>query len=208
LANPRAFSARLPLIENHPYFQTVDIQRDIDVSLAAKLAEVSLEDFKALNPSINRPVILAAGTPHILLPWDNAVVFQRNLAAYGGGQLASWTVWLAPLTMKPAAAAKRIGMTEAELRRINNIPLRVSIKAGSSLLVPRSLRNEANVAEHVADNGQLSLAPDAKLKRKAGKAGNVRKAGKTLAQNKVKPKISHQQARLKVSRATRVAKNL
>src|SRR5665647_945560 len=171
LANPRAFSARLPLIENHPYFQTVDIQRDIDVSLAAKLAEVSLEDFKALNPSINRPVILAAGSPHILLPWDNAVVFQRNLAAYGGGQLASWTVWLAPVTMKPAAAAKRVGMTEAELRRVNKIPPRLLIKAGSSLLVPRSLRNEVNVAEHVADNGQLSLTPDAILKRKAGKSG-------------------------------------
>lgn len=208
LTNPQAFSARLPLIENHPYFQTVEIQKDIDVSLAAKLAEVNLEDFKALNPSINRPVILAAGTPLILLPWDNATVFQRNLTAYGGGQLASWTVWLAPVTMKPAVAAKRIGMTEAELRRINNIPLRVSIKAGSSLLVPRSLSNEANVAVHLADNGQLSLTPDAKLKRKAGKSGNLRKAGKTLAKSQVKPKISIQQTRHKVSRATRVAKIL
>src|SRR5665647_3268650 len=171
VANPQSFRARLPLIENHPYFQTVDFLRDIDVSLAAKLAEVSVEDFKALNPSINRPVILAAGSPHILLPWDNAVVFQRNLAAYGGGQLASWTVWLAPVTMKPAAAAKRVGMTEAELRRVNKIPPRLLIKAGSSLLVPRSLRNEVNVAEHVADNGQLSLTPDAILKRKAGKSG-------------------------------------
>jgi len=208
VANPQSFRARLPLIENHPYFQTVDIQRDIDVSLAAKLAEVSVEDFKALNPSINRPVILAAGSPYILLPWDNAIVFQRNLATYAGGQLASWTVWLAPVTMKPAAAAKRIGMTEAELRRINNIPLRVSIKAGSSLLVPRSLRNEVNVAEHVADNGQLSLTPDAILKRKAGKSGKARKAGKTLAQSKAKPKIGIQQARHKASKTIRVAKNL
>ena len=208
VANPQAFRAQLPLIGNHPYFQAVDIQRDIDVSLAARLAEVSVEDFKALNPSINRPVILAAGSPYILLPWDNAIVFQRNLATYAGGQLASWTVWLAPVTMKPAAAAKRIGMTEAELRRINNIPLRVSIKAGSSLLVPRSLRNEVNVAEHVADNGQLSLTPDAILKRKAGKPGKARKAGKTLAQSKTKPKIGTQQARHKLSKATRVAKNL
>ncbi len=44
------------------------IERDIDVELAAKLADVSLEDFKALNPQMNRPVILAAGTPQILLP--------------------------------------------------------------------------------------------------------------------------------------------
>jgi membrane-bound lytic murein transglycosylase D len=32
----------------------VDITRDIDVELAARLADVKLEDFKALNPSANR----------------------------------------------------------------------------------------------------------------------------------------------------------
>ncbi len=31
---------------------------------------------------MHRPVILAAGTPQILLPWDNAKVFQRNFEAY------------------------------------------------------------------------------------------------------------------------------
>ena len=82
VANPEALRAELPLIENHPYFQSVTVSRDIDVSLAARLADVSIEDFKALNPSMNRPVILAAGTPEILLPWDNANVFQRNFEAY------------------------------------------------------------------------------------------------------------------------------
>ena len=171
VANPKAFKSSLPLIENHPFFQTVDIKRDIDVALAARLAEVSVEDFKALNPSINRPVILAAGTPQILLPWDNAATYQRNLEAYGGGRLASWTVWAAPTTMQPAEAAKRVGMVESELRSVNNIPLRMVIRAGSSLLVPRSVRVETDVAEHVADNGQLSLAPEVILKRTVLKAG-------------------------------------
>ena len=81
VANPQAYSTELPLIENHPYFQQVQITRDIDVVLAARLADIKLEDFKALNPSAHRPVILAAGTPQILLPWDNATVFQRNFEA-------------------------------------------------------------------------------------------------------------------------------
>ncbi|MFZ3126982.1 MAG: transglycosylase SLT domain-containing protein, partial [Rhodoferax sp.] len=84
VSQPEAFNSTLPLIENHPYFQSVTIRRDIDVSLAARLAEVPLNDFKALNPSINRPVIMAAGTPQILLPWDNAEIFQSNLEAYSG----------------------------------------------------------------------------------------------------------------------------
>ena len=171
VSSPEAFNSKLPLIENHPFFETVTIKRDIDVALAAKLANVPLEDFKALNPSANRPVILAAGTPQILLPWDNAAVFQSNLESYGVGRLASWTVWIAPTTLKPAEAAKRVGMSEGELRAVNNIPPRVLIKAGSSLLVPRGDQTRQDVAVHVADNGQIGLAPEILTRRTVIKAG-------------------------------------
>lgn len=177
VGQPSAFNSKLPLIENHPYFQSVTIRRDIDVVLAAKLAEVPLDDFKALNPSINRPVIMASGTPQILLPWDNAEVFQSNLESYSGGRLASWTVWVAPTTMRPADAAKRVGMSETEFRTVNAIPPKVVIKAGSSLLVPRSEAIKDDVAVKVADNGQLSLAPEVVLRRTTVKAGK----GETVA---------------------------
>jgi membrane-bound lytic murein transglycosylase D len=189
VSRPDAFSSKLPLIENHPYFQTVTIHRDIDVALAARLAEVPLEDFKALNPSINRPVIMAAGTPQVLLPWDNAEVFQSNLESYGGGRLASWTVWVAPTTMRPADAAKRVGMSEADFRSVNAIPPRVVIKAGSSLLVPRSNTMNQDVAVKVADNGQLSLAPEVVLKRTLVRAGK----GETVASIARKYKVSADQ---------------
>jgi membrane-bound lytic murein transglycosylase D len=171
VARPQDFNAKLPDIGNHPYFQTVEITRDIDVALAAKLAEVSLEDFKALNPSASRPVILAAGTPQILLPWDNAAVFERNLQGYGAGRLASWTVWIVPMAMQPRQAALRIGMPEAELRAVNNIPQRVTIKAGSTLLVPRAASVQADVTVHVAETGQLSLSREISARRSTVKAG-------------------------------------
>ena len=171
VATPEAFSAKLPVIENHPFFQTVTIARDIDVALAAKLAEVSLDDFRALNPSATRPVILAAGTPQILLPWDQAAVFQSNLEAYSGGRLASWTVWVAPSTLKTAEAARQVGMSEEEMRSLNNIPPRVMIKAGSTLLVPRGIRIDHDVALHVADNGQIDLTPEMLARRTSVKAG-------------------------------------
>jgi membrane-bound lytic murein transglycosylase D len=186
VSDPAAFNSTLPQIENHPYFQTVDIKRDIDVALAAKLAEVPLEDFKALNPSANRPVILAAGTPQILLPWDNAAIFQRNLEAYSGGRLASWTVWLAPTTMRPADAAKRVGMTEQALRSVNNIPPRVVIKAGSSLLVARAIHLETDVAMHLADNGQLSLSSLAAPRKPARRAGKAVQHARSSARPAVK----------------------
>ena len=171
VSSPENFRADLPLIENHPYFQSVVVSRDIDVRLAATLADVSIEDFKALNPSMSRPVILAAGTPQILLPWDNAKVFQRNFEAYTAGQYASWTAWSAPATMSVLEAAKRVGMSEADLRSVNSIPPRMLIKAGSVLIVPRSAKIQDDVTSHVADNGQLSLTPENVTRRTTVKAG-------------------------------------
>jgi membrane-bound lytic murein transglycosylase D len=165
IATPEAHGITLPDIGNHPYFDTVDIRRDIDVALAAKLAEVSVDDFRALNPGANKPVLLAAGTPQILLPWDNAEHFQANLEAYGGGRLASWTAWIAPTTLKAAAAAQQVGMSEAELRAVNNIPPHMLIKAGSTLLVRRPERLTTDVSDRLADSAQLSLAPEVVLRR-------------------------------------------
>ena len=160
VAAPEKFGVKLPFIPNHPFFQSVPLPRDMDVTVAAKLAQISVEDFRSLNPSAHRPVILAAGTPQILLPWDNAEIFQRNYEAFGGGRLASWTAWIAPSTMKISEAAKQAGLSELELRQINGIPPRMLIKAGSVLLIPRTAKSQSDVAIQLADNGQLSLAPE------------------------------------------------
>jgi membrane-bound lytic murein transglycosylase D len=171
VGNPPQYSVVLPSIPNHPYFQSVPLPRDMDVSVIAKLADISEQDFKALNPSAHRPVLLAAGSPKILLPWDNAEVFQRNYEASTLGRMASWTAWIAPTTMKVADAAKRVNMSEADFRAINNIPPRMIIKAGSALLVPRSAGMLGDVTAQVADNGKLDLSPEAVAKRKAASKG-------------------------------------
>ncbi|MBS7807063.1 transglycosylase SLT domain-containing protein [Variovorax sp. PCZ-1] len=170
VADPGRFNAQLPNIANHPYFQSVNLSRDMDVQLAARLAEMKVEDFRALNPSANKPVMLASGTPQILLPWDNADVFMRNLQSHRG-QAATWTAWRVPATMKAGEAAKRFGMAEDQFRSINNIPPRMLIKAGSTLLVPRgSSQLNQDVSAQVADNAQISLAPEIVLRRASVKA--------------------------------------
>ena len=177
VAQPEAFNTQLPLIQNHPYFKSVAIERDIDVAIAAKLANVSLEDFKALNPAMNRPVILAAGTPQILLPWDNATVFENNLKARPDRRLSSWTAWQAPRTMGAEEVAKQVGMSAEQLRSVNGIPARMLVKAGSTLLVQRQGKLDNDVTEHLADNGHLLLAPEVVLRKIMIKA----RSGDTLS---------------------------
>ena len=166
IAKPEAFGLQLPQLLNHPYFLSVPIEHDMDVATAASIAGMPLEEFLTLNPQMNRPVILAAGTPQVLLPYDNANRFVRELPLHRG-PLATWTAWTAPKTMKPMEAAKSVGMSETQLRDVNQIPARMLIKAGSTLLVPRGNALLADVSSHVADTAVLSLAPDAPPLRKA-----------------------------------------
>jgi len=175
VANPQAFGLALPVLQNHPYFVSVGIDRDIDLDLAARFAGVPVDEFKQLNPQMNKPVILAAGTPQVLLPYDAANRFVRAVAQHRGN-LASWTAWVAPKTVKPADAAHQVGMDEAHLRAVNNIPKGMLVKAGSTLLVPRGAHRTEDVTGHIADHASLALAPDVpplrRVSFKAGKKGD------------------------------------
>ena len=181
IARPDDFGLALPALANHPYFLSVAIERDMDVDLAARLAGMGADDFKTLNPQMNKPVILAAGTPQVLLPYDNANRFVRNIVAHRG-PLATWTAWVAPKTLRPKDAARLVGMSEARLREVNRIPPRMLVKAGSTLLVPRGERRTTDVSGHIADNATMVLAPDLpplrKMALKAGRNDSVASVAK------------------------------
>jgi membrane-bound lytic murein transglycosylase D len=89
--------------------------------------------------------------------------------------------------MSVGEAARRVGMNEGELRSINTIPPRMLIKAGSVLVVPRAPSNQQDVASHVADNGQLSLAPEVTLRRTTVKAGRNESVASIARRYKVAP---------------------
>jgi membrane-bound lytic murein transglycosylase D len=181
VARPADFGLALPPLKNHPYFLSVPIERDMDVSVATELAGIPLDEFQSLNPQMNKPVILAAGTPQVLLPYDNANLFVRRLPLHRG-PLASWTAWVVPKTVRPSEAAKTVGMSEAQLREVNRIPPRMLVKAGSTLLVPRGERRQADVSVQIADNAMMALAPDTpplrKMSLKAGRKESVASVAK------------------------------
>lgn len=166
VSRPQAFGLTLPKLENHPFFLTVPLERDIDVALVLELSGLAEDDFRALNPQLNKPVVLAAATPSLLLPYDPANRFVAALARHTGPR-ASWTAWVAPRTMQPKAVAGLVGMREAELREVNRIPPRMLVRAGSTLLVRRKAPGAPDVSERVADEARLALAPDSPPRKAA-----------------------------------------
>ena len=159
--DPAKHGLELPAIRNEPYFVALPRTRDIDVATAARLAEMPVDEFRALNPAFKRPVIVAAAQPTILLPADRAETFKANLAAFEvtGQPLASWTAYTLRENETLAQVATRVGLTEASLREANRIPPRYRLAARSTILIPRDETMEDDIgAEKIA--ASFALVPE------------------------------------------------
>lgn len=161
IATPDAYGITLLKVDNQPYFVSVAKTRDIDVKLAAQLAELPMEEFKALNPQFNRPVITGSSNTQILLPQSNAEKFKTNLAKWGHA-LSSWTAHkVTNAREKIEVIAARFHTTPQVIREVNNIPPKMVLKAGSTILVPRTGETaQKDITQDVADNATMAMAPD------------------------------------------------
>lgn len=135
--SPETYGIELPDIGSEPYFVQVFRDRDIDIQTAAKLAGMSLADFKMLNPGFNRPVIVGAHENAMLIPADNLDAFMENLAARrsSGRRVASWKTHRLQAGESLLTVAESYGMTEDEIREANRIPAGRRVAENSLLLV-------------------------------------------------------------------------
>jgi membrane-bound lytic murein transglycosylase D len=160
IATPAAYGIVLPKVDNQPYFVTVRRTRDIDVQVAAKLAELPMDEFKALNPQFNKPVIVGGTDTQILLPKSNAEKFKSNLGKWTQA-LSSWTAHkVTSARERIETIAARFRTTPEIIREVNNIPPRMVLKAGSTILVPRPEEQERDIAQEVAESATLAMEPD------------------------------------------------
>jgi membrane-bound lytic murein transglycosylase D len=133
--DPGAFGLVLDPIENRPYFVTVTLTRDIDLDVAAQLAEMPLDELRRLNPAHNRPMIESSVAPTLVLPADRAERFARNLATTNK-PLSSWSTYTARAGDKLARVAAAYGIAADRLAALNGLPVKARLAPGQTLLVP------------------------------------------------------------------------
>ena len=174
IANPEPFGIVLDPIPNQPYFVAYTTQlRDIDVKLAAKLAEMSVDEFVALNPGFSRPLIRASVTPRIVLPADKVDTFHENLQKLDEKSLVSWKPYYPKKGETLESIAKKHGMTVSRLKEVNGISQR-SRSLPNLIVVPSS--------SHVAaDLGKLPIMYAPPIPITYRKIYHTVKPGETLA---------------------------
>lgn len=146
ISDPASFNLTLLPIANQPYFAPVVTARHIDVELAAELADISLDEFIALNPANNRPVILQENADILLLPVDKVETFQANLDRYNE-PLVSWQAYKSKKGERLDKLASAFGLSVEQLCSINGLPPHAKLSTGQVLLVPLNGGNAENEFE-------------------------------------------------------------
>ncbi len=161
MTNPENYGLKIQTIANTPYFAKVTAPAQIDAHLAAKLAEISDDEFLALNPSNKRPVITSNGEKHeLLLPILSAQTFRNNLAGYDK-PLVSWRTYFAKRGERMESIASKFGMQLSQLRVVNNLPSQNKIKNSSTILVPNGNKTDFNTAKFMTKTNDAELTPTA-----------------------------------------------
>jgi membrane-bound lytic murein transglycosylase D len=146
IAEPEKYGVDLDAIPNTPYFAVITEAPDIDVHVAAKLADMPVQEFIALNPGFSRPLIRSSASRRIILPADRVVAFYDNLDQLDEAALVSWQVYHPKNGEKLDKIAQKFDMTLAELKRVNGIPARSS-RVPKELVVPMNDEAKATLAQ-------------------------------------------------------------
>ncbi len=149
---------------------------------------MSLDEFRALNPQFKKPVITGGEKTKILLPKENAEKFHLNLAGWGR-ELSTWTTHkITNARTSISALASKFGTTPEVIRQANNIPAKSTIKAGSTILVPKASASQAgDIAENIIENAVVAFeaerSPRVKAKTSRYKVKATASSSKRIARN-------------------------
>ncbi len=138
IANPARFGLTLAAVPNEPYFEIVTVKRHIDVTVAARFAGMSVDEFKFLNPAHNKPVINANSAETLVLPKPNVAAFMTNMGQHENKPLVAMKTHTVRAGELPQAIAEQYGISVNELNSLNNIGARRRIATGQTLMVPNA----------------------------------------------------------------------
>lgn len=153
-ADPEQYNITLHDVPNVPYFEVVDIKSQLDLSKAAQMAQIPIDDFFLLNPAFNRWSTDPDGPHRLLVPVDKADRFKQKLATLPKKERMRWIRHKVQKGENLSIIAKK---HNADIRAIKNSNRLTSnrIQAGKFLLIPASHRTLKNGVPNTQSAGKV-----------------------------------------------------
>jgi membrane-bound lytic murein transglycosylase D len=140
VANPEDYGIAFSPIPNEPYFAKVDTGGQLDLSLAAELAGITVDEVYELNPGFHRWATDPAGPHVLLLPRESADAFQRNLELLSPDERVRVSLHKVRPGESVASIAKKYKTQPIVVRDMNSLGSD-SLVVGSEIRVPTAVVN-------------------------------------------------------------------
>jgi membrane-bound lytic murein transglycosylase D len=144
-ADPAHYGFTLEPLPNLRMIAVVDTGTQIDLALAAELAEMDIDEMYRFNPGFNRWATAPDGPHRLLVPVDKAKAFSQRLAQYPPEARVTWLRHKIEPGQTLSHIARRYHTTVALLRHTNKLS-GTRIRAGQHLLVPKAAKNQERYA--------------------------------------------------------------
>ena len=135
---PERYGVVLEPIPDEVHFRQVPIDGPIDLAFAARLAGVTLDEFRLLNPGFKRAVTAPGGPHRLLLPSDAAERFTTRYAALPADGHLPWARHEIIRGDTLGDIAGRYGTSVSALKHANGLASD-RIIAGNLLVIPAAL---------------------------------------------------------------------
>lgn len=132
---PAKYGLELPEMPDELPIAVVKIHSQIDLALAARLADVSVTELYQLNPGYNRWATGPDGPHRLVLPVDRVAQFKEGLAAIPPEKRVHWRRHRVARGDTLNALAQRYHTTPTVLKAVNGLQSS-TIRTGSHLVVP------------------------------------------------------------------------
>jgi membrane-bound lytic murein transglycosylase D len=141
VANPEDYGIAFSPIPNEPYFAKVETGGQLDLTLAAELAGITLDEVYELNPGFHRWATDPAGPHFLLLPRETADAFKSNLELLSQDERVRVSLHKVKSGESVASIAKKYKTQAIVVRDMNSLENGAPLVVGSELRVPTAVVN-------------------------------------------------------------------
>ena len=145
ISEPERFQVDLKCIQNAPYFEVIKTGAQIDLAVAADLANLDIEDIYRLNPGYNRWATDPSGPHQLLIPIENSADFKTGLQKIPAKSRITWKRYKIKPDQTLSHIADKFHITVSQLKQINKIRSN-KIRVGKHLIIPVASKGMSHYA--------------------------------------------------------------
>jgi len=152
--HPQKYNLKFEPISNKPFLEKIKIGSQIDLGLAAKMAQLNIKDIYKYNAAFNRWATDPDGPHYLYIPVDKASIFRRNLKKVPPQKRIKWVRYRVKTGDSLSTIAHKFRTSKKLIMSVNRMSKNL-IRIGQKLMIPSATRSMK----------QYTLSSDSRLAR-------------------------------------------